>query len=150
MAKFNLFNDFADSLADRKHDLGSPVMRCGFVTAVAAVSQADSEPVWGTYSAYEVSTAGGYPSGGITLQTSWGKSQSGIWTLSLGSFRLERNIAGFTNASHIIVYNASPATKDCVGFGALGGLSEQLADVTITFGGAAVGSLGTAATFTVS
>lgn len=116
------------------HDLSANILKMGFVddTIVPAADQAT--PRWSDFSANEVSTAGGYPSGGIVLATVTYTLIAGVPTLKADDIELAMNAAGFTDAAYGIVYNSSATNGEALGSIDFGGdVSEQAGPVTVEF-----------------
>ena len=116
------------------HDLGTDVIKVGFVddTIVPAADQAT--PRWSDFSANEVSTAGGYPAGGVTLANVTFTLVNGVPTLLADDVELAINASGFTDAAYGIVYNSSATNDEALGSIDYGGdVSEQAGPVTVEF-----------------
>lgn len=140
-----LFNQFPGDLAAEKHTLASDTLKLGIVNNTTVPDAALTTPVWGSFSANEVVSTGGYTSGGITLTHTW-TLESGIWVLRLASLELAQNTLGFTNGYWGIVFNESAPSDEALGFIDLSGADETLGAIRIRWNDASVGSLGIAAT----
>jgi len=128
------FEEFVRTLGEEKHDFSSDTIKVGLVTNGVTPTAGDTTPTWSDYSGSEVSTAGGYTSGGETLTTVTWTEAGGVATLDADSIALAQNGSGFTNAYWAIIYNDSSADDDAIAFVDLGGpVSEQAGAVNINW-----------------
>lgn len=132
-----VFEEFADQIANEKHDFTNDTFKLGLIDNTTPPAAADATPTWGDYSANEVSSAGGYTAGGETLTyvgvTKWGEA-GGVGTFDADDISLAQNGSGFTDAYWGILYNDSEATDMAIAFVELGGpVSEQAGPVNINW-----------------
>lgn len=125
---FTVFEEFAVQLGQELHTLASDTLKLGIIKNTAAPTASDATPAWGDYSANEVSTAGGYASGGITLSGVTWTEAGGVATLDdTGNISLAQNASGFTDGYWGILYNSSAAGSQAIGFLDLGGPVSEVA-----------------------
>ena len=133
---FTVFEEFADQLGEGRHDFDADTIKLGLVDDTLT-PLASAAAVWGTYSANEVSTAGGYTSGGETLSGVTWEEADGVATLDdTDNISLSQDGSGFTDAYWGILYNDSDTDGPdaAIGFLELGGpVSEQAGPITITW-----------------
>ena len=134
---FTLFEEFADQMAKKLHDLSTDVLKLGLVDNTLTPTAADAAPDWSDYSDNDVSAAGGYTADGITLtntsSTRWDEAD-GVGTLDADDISLAQDAGGFTDAYWGILYNDTAAGKNAIGFVDLGGpVSEQDGPVAINW-----------------
>lgn len=134
------FDEYLLDANKKIHDLPSDVIKMGFVDDTIVPAADDPSPRWSDYSANEVSTAGGYPSGGIVLTNVTFTLIAGVPTLKADDIELAINASGFTDAAHGIVYNSSATNDEALGSVDFGGdVSEQAGPVTVEFTDGVVG-----------
>jgi len=137
---FTVFEEFADQLGMELHDFDNDTIKLAIIDNVVTPTAADATPAWGAtsgvdYDANEVSTAGGYTSGGETVAVTWTEAD-GVATLNdnSGDISLSQDGSGFTDGYYGILYNDSAANKNAIGFVDLGGpVSEQAGPIIITW-----------------
>lgn len=137
---FKVFDEFTINLGQEKHTLASDVLKLGLITNVVTPTEGDATPTWSDYSANQVGTGGGYPTGGITLSGVTFTEVGGVATLDdTGNISLAQNAAGFTNAYWGILYNATEAGGSAIGFLDLGGpVSEVAGPIAINWGASGI------------
>lgn len=131
---FTMFQEFVDQLGEEGHNFASDVLKLGIVDNTVAPAAGDTTPAWGDYSANEVSAAGGYVAGGITLTSVTWAEVAGTATLDAADVSLAQNASGFTDGYWAILYNDTNGTDMAIGFLDLGGpASEQAGPINITW-----------------
>lgn len=132
---FTVFQEFALQLGQELHTLATDVLKLGIVNATVTPTAGDATPAWGDYSANEVSTAGGYAAGGVSLSGVTWTEAAGVATLDdTGNIALAQNASGFTDGYWGILYNSSAAGSQAIGFLDLGGpVSEVAGPVNINW-----------------
>lgn len=129
-----VFQEFTLQLGEAKHNFSSNSFKLGIINNTAAPTAGDTTPTWGDYSANEVTAAGGYTAGGITLTSVTFAEVGGVATFDAANIALAQNGSGFTNAYWAIIYNDTEATDMAIAFIDLGGpVSEQAGPVNINF-----------------
>ena len=113
-------------------DLSTADIRLLIVDNTLTPTAADATPVYATYSANEVSTAGGYPAGGIVLTGLVLSTSDGVLKFDdTGNVELALDVLGFDDAYWGILYNNTATAKDCIGAIDLGGpVSERTGPFT--------------------
>jgi len=135
-----LFEEFADQLGMELHDFDNDTIKLALIDDTVTPTAADATPMWGAgsgvdYDANEVTDAGGYTAGGITIPVTWSEA-GGVATLddNSGDVSLAQDGSGFTDARWGILYNDSAASKNAIGFVDLGAaVSEQAGPVNINW-----------------
>lgn len=98
----------------------------------------DADPTYASYSADEVTNAGNYITGGITMTTVAQAMVAGISTLTADDVVVAEDPSGFLDGYWGIVIDTT-ASNAAIGFIDLGGPeSEQAGDVSIEFPGGVV------------
>ena len=125
-----LFNEFAADFANKLHNLkDTDVIKLGLVTDVTTPLVA-STARWATFSANDVSAAGGYTAGGLTLAytvaTRWALA-AGVGTYDADDVELAQDAGGFTDARWGIIYNDTATNDEAIGFLDLGGDVSEVA-----------------------
>ena len=99
----------------------------------------DTTPTYSDYSADEVTNAGNYITGGITMTTVALAMASGISTLTADDVVIAESVSGFTDGYWGIVIDTTATGSPALGAIDLGGPeSEQAGDVSIEFPGGVV------------
>jgi hypothetical protein len=129
------FQEFGKDLGDKTHALASDTLKLGIVDATITPTANDETPVWGDYSANDVSEAGGYVADGIALTGVTWTEAAGVATLDdTVNVTLAQDALGFEDGYWGILYNSTAATDECIGFLDLGGpVSEVAGSITITW-----------------
>ena len=129
-----LFNE--EALDSRKgvHVLGTNTLKLVIIDNTTPPAADDATPRYSDYSANEVSNAGGYTTGGITLTTVTYTMISDVATLKADDILLAMDAGGFTDGYYAILINDSATNKEAIGFWDLGGpVSEQAGPVSLEF-----------------
>ena len=128
------FEEYAKQIGDGEHDFQTDVLKLGIVDSTITPTAGDTTPTWTDYSANEVSTAGGYTAGGITLSSVTYTETGGVATLDAADVVISQNASGFTDGYWGILYNDTNATDAAICFIDLGGpVSEVDGDITISW-----------------
>lgn len=128
------FQEFVDQLGEEGHNFASDVLKLGIIDNTVTPVITDTTPTWGDYSANEVSTAGGYVAGGITLASVTWTEVAGVATLDATNITINQNGSGFTNAYWGIIYNDTNATDMAITFLEFAGpVSEQAGAININW-----------------
>jgi len=129
-----VFEEFAIQLGTETHTLTSDTLKLGIIDNTSPPAADDSTPRWSSYSANEVSDAGGYVSGGITLTGVSFNEADGVAVLAASNVSLAQNASGFTDGYWGIIYNDSNAIDSAIAFVELGGpASEQAGPININW-----------------
>ena len=129
-----LFNEAQLDAWKGVHVLGTNTLKLVIIDNTTAPAADDATPRYSDYSANEVSNAGGYTTGGITLTTVTLTMISDIATLKADDILLAMDAAGFTDGHYGILINDSATNKEAIGFWDLGGpVSEQAGPISLEF-----------------
>ena len=129
-----VFEEFALALGDEVHDFAADTFRLGIIDNTTPPTASDATPTWDDYSANEVSTAGGYNSGGETLDSVTFTEAAGVATFDAADEVIAQNGSGFTDGYWGIIYNDTAASDNAVCFIEMGGpVSEQDGDITFAW-----------------
>ena len=129
-----VFEEFALALGDEVHDFAADTFRLGIIDNTTPPTASDATPTWADYSANEVSTAGGYNSGGETLDSVTFTEAAGVATFDAADEVISQNGSGFTDGYWGIIYNDTAASDNAICFIEMGGpVSEQDGDITFTW-----------------
>lgn len=134
------FEEFAHEIGDKLHSFGADTFKLGIINNTLVPTAADLTPRWADYSANEVSAAGGYVAGGITLTgaTPW-QEVGGVSTFKADDVTLAQNALGFTDGYWGIIYNFTSLGKEAVAYVEMGGpVSEQAGPITFAWNAAGV------------
>ena len=134
-----VFNEFTEDLGEGVHDFSSDTIKLGLIDDTITPLADTDAPRWDVsssqdYDGNEVSTAGGYTTGGITIPVTFRRSTD---TATLqddsGDVSLAADPAGFDDARWGIIYNASATNKNAIAFVDFGasGLDETAGTVRI-------------------
>jgi len=119
-----VFEEFADDLGEKVHNLGSDTLKLGIVDDTLTPAADDATPTWGDYSANEVGTGGNYVADGITLTyagvTRW-EEAAGVGTLDADDVSIAQHASGFTDGYWGILYNDTAGSDQAIAFVDLGG-----------------------------
>jgi hypothetical protein len=129
-----LFNE--EQLDSRKgvHNHPTDTLKLVIIDNTSPPAADDATPRYSDYSANEVSNAGGYTTGGITLTTVAFAMVSDVATLTADDVSLPLDALGFTNGYWAILINDSATNKEAIGFWDLGGpVSEQAGPISLEF-----------------
>lgn len=137
-----VFEEFSKQIGDSEHDFQSDVLKLGIVDDIITPTAADATPSWGDYSANEVSTAGGYVAGGITLANVTFTEAGGTATLNADDVSLALNASGFTDGYWGIIYNDTNVGDLAIAFLDFGGpVSEAAGTITITWNASGIATI---------
>lgn len=121
------------------HVLGTDTLKLVIIDDTVTPAADDATPRYSDYSAYEVTNAGGYTTGGITLTTVAFTMTSDVATLTADDILLTIDASGFTDGYWGILINDSATNKEAIGFIDLGGpVSEQAGAVSVEWTGGVV------------
>jgi len=136
-----MFEEFALQAGQKKHNFqnGGDTFKLGIVDDTITPTVADATPTWSDYEANEVSDAGGYTAGGITLANQSFAEADGVGTFDADDATLAQNGSGFENAWWGIIYNASDPGLAAIAFVEMAGpVSEQAGPVAFRWGAAGI------------
>lgn len=106
MASFNKYNQFVQDLASAVHQFQTGT------THVLKVALTNTAPNAGTHTVRaditELTTAGGYTSGGLTVGTITGAQTSGTFKLTGGTDPVFTATTGFGPFRYAVLYNDTP------------------------------------------
>lgn len=136
-----VFNEFLVSLAEKKINLETDTIKLALIDDTVTPTVTAATPQWGAgssedYDAHEVSTAGGYTAGGLTLSGPEFVRSGAVGTFDDddSNLSLAQNASGFTDAYWGILYSDTATNKDCIAFIDLGGpVSEVDGPIAINF-----------------
>jgi hypothetical protein len=129
-----LFDEYFLDSGKAVHNLSTATLKFMIVNNTSPPAVDDATPRYSDYSANEVTNAGGYPTGGITLTTVSYSMISGVATLTADDVSLTIDASGFTDGYWGILINDSATNKEAIGFWDLGGpISEQAGPISIEF-----------------
>ena len=115
-------------------DLSAATLKLAIVDNTITPAADDATPRWADYSANEVSAAGNYVAGGITLTTVVIAMVGGILTITADDVNITEHASGFTDGYYGILVNTSAAADQALGFWDMAGpVSEQAGDVDFEF-----------------
>lgn len=134
-----LFNETMLRFIEGELDLSADTLKMVIVDDTITPATDDATPTYSDYSANEVTNAGNYVTGGITMTTVATAMASGIATLTADDVVISEHVSGFTDGYWGIVCDTTAAGTPALGFIDLGGPeSEQAGDVSIEFAGGVV------------
>jgi len=136
-----VFNDFTLTLADGLVNLETDVLKLALIDNVVTPLVGDLNPQWGAgsnkdYDGNEVSAAGGYTAGGLTVSGPETNLSGAVTTLDDddSNLSLAQNGSGFTDAYWGILYSDTATNKNAIAFLDLGGpISEQAGPININW-----------------
>ena len=135
-----MFQEFYLDALSAAHNLSSNTLKLGIVDDTLTPTANIATPRWSDFSANEVSAAGNYVSGGMTLTTVSLAMSCGICTLTADDVLIAQHASGFTDGYWGILYNSSATNGEAIGFIDLGGpVSEQAAPVSVEWPSGVVG-----------
>lgn len=137
-----VFEEFSLQLGTESHNFSSDVLKLGIVDNTITPTAGDATPTWTDYSANEVSTAGGYVAGGLTLASVTFTETGGVATLDAADVSIVQDSGGFTDGYWCIIYNDTNATDMAICFLDLGGpVSEVAGPITITWNASGIATI---------
>ncbi len=129
-----LFNETMQRAFSGELDLTADVLKMVIVDNTLTPAPDDTTPTYSDYSANEVTNAGNYITGGMTMTTVALAMAAGISTLTADDVVVAVHASGFTNGYWGIVCDTTAAGTPALGFVDLGGPeSEQAGPVSIEF-----------------
>lgn len=130
---FTLFNEFANSLAEKKINLETDTIKLALIDVTITPTANDATPQWGAgsgvdYDGNEVSTAGGYTAGGLACANPATTRSGDTTTFDADDpATIAQDASGFTDAYWGILYSDTATNKDAIGFLDLGGPVSEVA-----------------------
>ena len=133
LGEFQVFNEFAIHIGEKKIDLELGTFKMGLVTSTLE-PVATATAVWATWSGNEVSGTN-YTAGGIALTAPALVLAAAVATYDDATDLVwSQSATGFSTARWGILYSFTDAAKSCIGFLDLGGNVGNVAgDLTIAF-----------------
>ena len=136
-----VFNELAISTGEKKINLETDVIKLALIDNTVTPTKDAATPMWSAgssedYDANEVSTAGGYPAGGLTISGPELIRSGDVSTFDDDNSNLSllQDAGGFEDAYWAIIYSDTAANKDAIAFINLAGpLSERTAPIDINF-----------------
>ncbi len=129
-----LFNEYQLDAHKGVHVLGTNTLKIMITDNTTPPAVDDATPRYSDYSANEVTSAGNYITGGITLTTVVYAMVSDLATLTADDMSILMHASGFQNGYWAILINDSATNKEAIGFWELDGpVDEQAGDVTLEF-----------------
>jgi hypothetical protein len=136
-----VFNEFTVSLGEKLIDLELDTIKLGLIDNTVTPLVDTATPTWDASSSQEfdgneVSTAGGYPAGGLTVSGPELIRSGAVATFDDddSDLSLAQNGSGFTDAYWGILYSDSATAKNAIAFIEMGGpVSEQAGPININF-----------------
>ncbi|MEM8735333.1 MAG: hypothetical protein AAGG44_13965 [Planctomycetota bacterium] len=122
-----IFEEFTQQLGAEQHDFASDVIKLGLIDNTLTPLANIATPTWTDYSANEVSAAGGYVAGGLTLSSVTWTELAGIATLDADDIALVQNAGGFADAYWGILYNDTNGTDMAFAFVELAAPTSEVA-----------------------
>jgi len=134
-----VFNEFVQDVAEGVHDFSSDTIKLALIDDTVTPLEDTDAPRWAIsssqdYDGHEVSDAGGYTSGGITIPVTFTRSsETATLDDDSGDVELDADPAGFDDARWGIIYNDSATNKNAIAFVDFGedGLDETAGTVRI-------------------
>jgi hypothetical protein len=138
--------DKAAEFVGESINLETDTFKAAIIDNVVTPAQNTANPTWDAtssqdYDGNEVSTAGGYPLGGLTISGPQLTLSGAVatWDDDGSDLSLAQNGSGFTNGYWAIIYSDTAPNKPAVCFIDLGGpVSEQEGPININFGASGV------------
>lgn len=136
-----VFNEFIVSLGEKLINLETDVIKLGIIDNVVTPLVDTATPTWDAtssqdYDGNEVSAAGGYTVGGMTISGPELIRAAAVATFDDddSNLSLAQNGSGFTNAYWGILYSDTATAKNAIAFIELDGpVSEQAGPININF-----------------
>lgn len=131
-----LFKEFVKDVYDGVHgDLSAATIKAMIISNVSAPTEDDVAPRYSSYSANEVSNAGGYVTGGLTLSGVITSYTDGVLKFDdTGNISLSQDAGGFENAYWMVLYNDTAASDQAICAIDLGGpVSERTGPFSVTW-----------------
>jgi hypothetical protein len=145
---FLVFNEFANSLAEKKVNLETDTIKIALITNGVTPTANDATPAWGAssgvdYDGNEVSTAGGYTAGGLAVANPVTTRSGATTTFDADDpATIVQDAGGFTNAYWGILYSDTATNKEAIGFLDLGGpVSEVAGPIAIAWNASGICTL---------
>lgn len=122
-----VFEEYSKQLGDKAHDFQSDVLKAGIVDATLTPLANIATPTWSDFSANEVSAAGGYVAGGLTLANVVYTEVDGVSKLDADDIAMIQDAGGFTDGFWVIIFNDTNGTKMAIAFVELAGPVSEVA-----------------------
>lgn len=126
MSVFSKFNSFVEALAEKKHDLGSDVLKL-MLTNSAPI---DSNTVKANLT--EISAGNGYTAGGSAVTISASSQTSGLYKLVGGDVTITASGGSIGPFRYVVLYNDTATNDELIGWWDYGSSITLLAGETIT------------------
>jgi hypothetical protein len=130
-----MFQQAMYDLATGVHgDLSSAVLKLAICDDTITPVANTATPRWSDFSANEVTDAGNYIAGGITLTTVVVAMVDGVCTITADDVNIGIHASGFEDGYWAFVVNTSAGDDEILGFWEMGGpVSEKVAPVDFEF-----------------
>lgn len=145
---FTLFNELAVSISEGRVNLETDTIKLALITNGVTPTANDADPQWGAgsgvdYDGNEVSTAGGYPAGGLECANPSLVRSAAVATFDADDpATIARDASGFTNAYYGILYSDTATNKDCIGFLDLDGpVSERSGPIDLDWNASGIATI---------
>lgn len=109
-------NSFIEAVAEKKHNLGSDVLKVYLTNATPSASASNVKA-----DVAEISNGGGY-TGGLTVTVTASSQTGGTYTLAVSLDQtLTGTGSGFGPYTHAVLYNETATNDELIGFWSFGG-----------------------------
>ena len=113
-----IFEEFALNVAGGAYSLvtgsAGDTIKLGIVNNSTIPTAATGTPVWGDFSANDVSPSGNYTANGLTLASQTYTEASGTATFDAADVTISQSASGFTDAYWGIIYDDTLASDPCI------------------------------------
>ena len=123
------FDQFLVDEGKKVHNLDADTIKVGLITSTVTPAATDSDPRWGAggtvnFATNQVTAGGNYATGGPAIPTNSMTLDTGKGKFDGGDIVIAQHASNPTNARWGIIYNDTPAGKNCVGFVDLGAVTN--------------------------
>lgn len=129
MATLTFFNSFGEAVLEKKHNFASDVLKLALSNTAPSAS-ADTQLTDIT----QISTAGGYPTGGLTLDSITSTSTGGVATVDCADEAFTATGADTDSFRYVVLYNDTATNDELVCYWDLGASQVIANGNTTTFG----------------
>lgn len=128
MAALTFFQSFPEAVLEKKHNFSSDVLK---------LALSNTAPVAATNTVFtditEISTAGGYPAGGLTLDSITSTSTGGVATIDCADEAFTATGADTDSFRYVVLYNDTATNDELVCYWDLGASQVIANGNTTTF-----------------
>ena len=110
MATFNKFNSFVEAMSEKKHDLGSDVLKAMLTNTAPVAGNSVKTDIT------EITAENGYPAGGAVLDLVSSSQSGGTYTLVLSDETITASGGTIGPFRYVVGYNDGATNDELIGW----------------------------------